>query len=149
MKVILKVDVKSLGKKDTIVNVSDGYARNYLFKNNLAVEVTNASMGELNSKTEAKQYKKDTERQRAEELAKKLGILNIEFKIKSGENGRVFGSVTSKDIAEKLLSQYKIEVDKKKIQLDEPIKTIGIRIIDIKLYEGVVASLKVIVNQEV
>ncbi len=148
MKVILIQDVKSLGKKDTIVNVSDGYARNFLFKNKLAIEAVPTNLNELNNKLESNKYKKDTEKAQAEELAKRIGQLTLEFAIKTGENGKTFGSVTSKDIADKLLQKEKIEVDKKKIILDEPIKMIGIKIVDIKLYEGVIGKIKILVKQE-
>ena len=149
MKVILTQDVKSLGKKDTVVNVNDGYARNYLFKNNLAVEANPTTMSQLNNKLDSNKFKKDTEKARAEELAKTIGNIVLEFAIKTGENGKTFGSVTSKDISDKLLEQEKIEVDKKKILLSEPIKMVGKRIVDIKLYEGVIGKINVVVKQEV
>ena len=148
MKVILLQDVKALGKKDAIVNVSDGYARNFLFKNKLAVEANNTTMNELNNKLDSNKFKKDTEKQEAEMLAKKLETLELEFAIKTGENGKTFGSVTSKDIAEKLKSKENIDIDKKKILLSEPIKMIGIRQVEIKLYEGVIGKIKVVVKQE-
>lgn len=149
MKVILTQDVKSLGKKDTVVNVNDGYARNYLFKNNLAVEANPTTMSQLNNKLDSNKFKKDTEKARAEELAKTIGNIVLEFAIKTGENGKTFGSVTSKDISDKLLEQERIEVDKKKILLSEPIKMVGKRVVDIKLYEGVIGKINVVVKQEV
>ena len=149
MKVILTQDVKSLGKKDTVVNVNDGYARNYLFKNNLAVEANPTTMSQLNNKLDSNKFKKDTEKARAEELAKTIGNIVLEFAIKTGENGKTFGSVTSKDISDKLLEKEKIEVDKKKILLSEPIKMVGKRVVDIKLYEGVIGKINVVVKQEV
>lgn len=148
MKVILLQDVKALGKKDAIVNVSDGYARNFLFKNKLAVEANNTTMNELNNKIDSNKFRKDTEKQEAEMLAKKLETLEIEFAIKTGENGKTFGSVTSKDIQEKLKVKENIDIDKKKILLAEPIKMIGIRQVEIKLYEGVIGKIKVVVKQE-
>lgn len=148
MKVILLQDVKALGKKDAIVNVSDGYARNFLFKNKLAVEANNTTMNELNNKLDSNKFKKDTEKQEAQMLAKKLETLELEFAIKTGENGKTFGSVTSKDIAEKLKAKENIDIDKKKILLAEPIKMIGIRQVEIKLYEGVIGKIKVVVKQE-
>lgn len=148
MKVILLQDVKALGKKDAIVNVSDGYARNFLFKNKLAVEANNTTMNELNNKLDSNKFKKDTEKQEAQRLAKKLETLELEFAIKTGENGKTFGSVTSKDIAEKLKAKENIDIDKKKILLAEPIKMIGIRQVEIKLYEGVIGKIKVVVKQE-
>lgn len=148
MKVILTQDVKALGKKDAIVNVSDGYARNFLFKNKLAIEANPTTLNELNNKLDSNKFKKDTEKADAEALAKAIGQVQLEFAIKSGENGKTFGSVTSKDIADKLLIQEKIEIDKKKILLDEPIKMIGIRTVDIKIYEGVIGKIKIVVKQE-
>ena len=148
MKVILLQDVKALGKKDAIVNVSDGYARNFLFKNKLAVEANNTTMNELNNKLDSNKFKKDTEKQEAQMLAKKLETLELEFAIKTGENGKTFGSVTSKDIAEKLKSKENIDIDKKKILLAEPIKMIGTKQVEIKLYEGVIGKIKVVVKQE-
>ena len=91
MKVILTQDVKALGKKDTVVNVNDGYARNYLFKNNLAVEANPTTMSQLNNKLDSNKFKKDTEKARAEELAKTIGNIVLEFAIKTGENGKTFG----------------------------------------------------------
>lgn len=149
MKVILTQDVKALGKKDTIVNVSDGYARNFLFKNKLAVEAGNSNLNELNNKLVANKYKKDTEKARAEELAQTISKITLEFSIKTGDNGKTFGSVTSKDISEKLLEKEKIEIDKKKIILSEPIKMVGIRTVEIKLAEGVIGKIKILVKQEV
>lgn len=148
MKVILMQDVKALGKKDSIVNVSDGYARNFLFKNKLAVEANATTMNELNNKLDANKFKKDTEKQQAQMLAKQIETMQLEFRIKTGDNGKTFGSVTSKDIAEKFLSEKKIEIDKKKILLEEPIKMIGTKIVEIKIYEGVIAKIKIVVKQE-
>ena len=95
MKVILMQDVKALGKKDSIVNVSDGYARNFLFKNKLAVEANATTMNELNNKLDANKFKKDTEKQQAQMLAKQIETMQLEFRIKTGDNGKTFGSVTS------------------------------------------------------
>lgn len=148
MKVILMQDVKALGKKDSIVNVSDGYARNFLFKNKLAVEANPTTMNELNNKIDANKFKKDTEKQEAQLLAKKIEAIELEFAIKTGENGKTFGSVTSKDIADKLLAEQKIQIDKKKILLQEPIKMIGTKLVEIKIYEGVIAKIKIVVKQE-
>ncbi len=149
MKVILKEDVKALGKKGAIVNVNDGYAKNFLFPKKLAVDANNENMKLLNDQKQAMDFKKETQKSNAQELKKELEKLNLVFKIKAGANGKIFGSVTSKDISEKLKSEYKIDVDKKQILLNEPIKTIGIVNVDIKLYEGIISKLKITVNQEV
>ena len=143
MKVILKENVKSIGKKDEIVNVSDGYARNFLFAKNLAVEATAGNMAKLKNKKNSEDFKKSKEKEQAEELAKKLGKITLEFKVKSGEKGKIFGGISSKEIAEKLKNDYQIEIDKKKIDLKEPIKILGIKRVDIKLFEGVVGTVKV------
>lgn len=143
MKVILKENIKSIGKKDEIINVSDGYARNYLFAKNLAVEANNANLAKLKSKQDSEKYKKNVEKEEAQKIADKMEKIKLQFKVKSGENGKVFGGVSSKEIAEKLEKDYSIKVDKKKIELKETIKTLGITKVQIKLYEGVIGTLKV------
>ena len=133
MKVILLDNVKGVGKKDEVINASDGYARNYLLPKKLAVEANVENMNKLNNKKEAANYKKDVEKQNAEELAKKIKGIMLKVKVKAGENGKIFGGVTSKEISENLKSQYNFEIDKKKIDLKEPIKTLGEFIVVIKL----------------
>ena len=142
MKVILKEDIKGVGKKDQIVNANDGYARNYLFPKNLAVPADKGNLTNLQSKQSSDAHKKELEKQAAKELAKKIEETILKLPVKSGENGKVFGSITTKEIQENLEKQYKIKVDKKKIQLAEPIKVLGTFNIDIKLYDGVIAKLK-------
>ena len=148
MKVILLDNIKGVGKKDEIINASDGYARNFLFPKKLAVEANTENLAKLNNKKEAAIYKKDKEKQEAEELAKKLKGIMLKIKVKSGENGKIFGGVTSKEISENLNAQYNLDIDKKKIELKETIKTLGGFVVTIKLYEGVVASLKIDVISE-
>ena len=148
MKVILLDNIKGVGKKDEIINASDGYARNYLLPKKLAVEANSENLSKLNNKKEAANYKKDVEKQNAEELAKKIKGIMLKIKVKAGENGKIFGGVTSKEISDNLKSQYNFIVDKKKIDLKETIKTLGEFNIDIKLYEGVIASLRVEVISE-
>lgn len=143
MKVILTENVKSIGKKDEIVNVSDGYARNYLFAKNLAVEANNANMAKLKSKKDSEKYKKDVEKAEAQKVAERLEKICLKIEVKVGENGKLFGGISSKEIAENLEKDYKIKVDKKKIELKEPIKTIGVTNVDVKLYEGVIGKIKV------
>ena len=142
MKVILKQDIKGVGKKNEVINASDGYARNFLFPKNLAVEATAENMQKLNSQNEAKQYKKDVEKEKAKEIAKKLENITLQIKVQAGENGRIFGSVSSKEIAENLEKQYKINIDKKKIELKEPIKVVGTRTVEARLFEGVIGKIK-------
>ena len=143
MKVILLDNIKGVGKKDEIINASDGYARNYLFPKKLAVEETKENLGKLESKNEANKFKKQNEKNDAIEVANKLKELVLTIKVKAGENGKIFGGVTSKEISENLKEQYKIEIDKKKIEVKETIKNIGRFTINIKLYEGVNAKLTV------
>ena len=143
MKVILLDNIKGVGKKDEVINASDGYARNYLFPKKLAVEANNENMLKLKAKQNGGEYKKGVEKEEATKLANKLKELTLIIKVKAGENGKIFGGVTTKEIAENLKSQYKIEIDKKKINLPETIKTIGTTIVDIKLYEGIIGKLKV------
>lgn len=148
MKVILLDNIKGVGKKDEVINASDGYARNYLLPKKLAVEANAENMSKLNNKKEAANYKKDVERQNAEELAKKLKGIMLKVKVKAGENGKIFGGVTSKEISDNLKSQYNFDIDKKKIELKETIKTLGSFNVTIKLFEGVVANLKIEVISE-
>ena len=143
MKVILKENVKSIGKKDEIVNVSDGYARNFLFPKNLAVEANTANLAKLKTKKDSESFKKNQEKEEAEKLAEKMEKVRLRFNVKTGENGKVFGGVSSKEIAEKLEKDHNFKVDKKKIDLKETIKTLGITKVNVKLYEGVIAVLNV------
>lgn len=143
MKVILKDNIKGVGKKNEVINASDGYARNFLFPKNLAVEATPENMQKLNSQNQAKQYKKDVEKEQAQQIAKKLESITVEIKVQAGENGKIFGSVSSKEISENLEKQYKITIDKKKIELKEPIKVLGVRTVEARLFEGVVGKIKI------
>lgn len=143
MKVILKADIKGVGKKDQIINASDGYANNYLFPKDLAVPADKGNMNNLKAKQESNEHRKELEREDARKDAKKIEGILLKMQVKSGENGKIFGSITSKEIAENLEKQYKIKVDKKKIMLQEPIKTLGMFNVEIKLYENIVAKLKI------
>lgn len=142
MKVILLDNIKGVGKKDEVINASDGYARNFLFPKKLAVEANAENMSKLKNKQASVQHKKDVEKDKAEEIAKRLKDITLTIKVKAGENGRIFGGVTSKEISENLKQQYKIEIDKKKIVLNEAIKNLGVFNVSIKLFEGVVGNLK-------
>ena len=143
MKVILKQDIKGVGKKDQVINASDGYARNYLFPKKLAVEANNENMLKLKAKQNSNEYKKNVEKEEATKIANKIKEITLTLKVKAGENGKIFGGVTSKEIAENLKTQYNIEIDKKKINLSETIKNLGTVIVDVKLYEGIIGKLKV------
>ena len=148
MKVILKADIKGVGKKDEIINASDGYARNFLFPKNLAVEANNENMAKLKAKKDSQQFQKNQQKEEAEEIADKLSKIILKIKVKSGENGKIFGGVSAKEIAQELENSYQIKVDKKKIDLKETIKTLGMRTIQIKLFEGVVGTLKIDILSE-
>ena len=125
MKVLLLADVKGQGKKDQIVEVSDGYARNFLFPKKLAVVADAKVLSETKSKEEAKQFRLKEEKAAAVALAAKLSALTVKITASSGGDGRLYGSITSKDIAEKLKEQHKIEIDKRKLVLAENIKAYG------------------------
>ena len=148
MKVILKADIKGVGKKDQLINASDGYARNFLFPKNLAVEANAENMSKLKGMQDSKAFKKSQEKEEAERIADKLSKILLKIKVKSGANGKIFGGVSSKEIAENLEKQYQIKVDKKKIDLKEPIKTLGTITVDIKLFEGVIGKVKVDIISE-
>jgi len=148
MKVVLLQDVKSLGKKDDIVNVSDGYARNFLFPKKLAVEATVGKLNEISDKKSSLENKKKKELEKAKALAEKLNKIEILVKTKAGVNGKLFGSITAKDIADIIKQKHKIEIDKKKIVLDDAIKSLGTQEVEIKVYPEVTAKVKVTVAQE-
>jgi large subunit ribosomal protein L9 len=146
MKVILLQDVKDLGKKDTVVSVSDGYARNFLFPRKAAVEASEGAMKTIADKQNSLVNKKNMELQAAKDLADKLNKIEISIKAKTGENGKLFGSITNKDIAELIKSQHKIEIDKKKIVMSDAIKTLGAYQAEIKVYPEVTAKVKITVS---
>lgn len=149
MKVILKQDVHNLGKKDKLVNVSDGYARNFLIPKGLAVEADSSAMNELKMRENAEKNRKENETINAKKLAEKIKGITVVFQSKAGDNGKLFGSITSKDIAEKLEKDHRIQVDKRKIILPEALKALGKYDIEIKLHMGISAILKVrIENQD-
>ena len=148
MKVILTQDIKSVGNKGQILDASDGYARNFLLPKKLAVVADATNLNELKMKQDANKYRRDMTMANAKELSEKMKEYELVFKIKAGDNGKTFGSVTSKDIAEQLNKKYFVEVDKKKICLDDAIKTLGVYNIEIKLFEGISGFIKVSVIAE-
>lgn len=149
MKVVLNQDVKGIGKKLQIVEVSEGYARNYLLPKKIASIADNKNLSEAKTKNEALKFKKQKELEAANNEKEKIEKVYIEFKEKTGKNGKLFGSVTEKEIAEKLKEKTNIEVNKKKIVLKEQIKELGTYKAEIKLYEGVVATLKIVVINKI
>lgn len=148
MKVILKQDVKALGKKDAMVEVSDGYARNFLLPKGLAMEATADNINVMNQKNYSDQVKKDKALAQAKELAEKLKEITVVIKTKAGENGKLFGSITTKEIADKLKEQHKLDIDKKKMVMDETIKSLGTTTVEAKLHPGVSTKFTVKVTQE-
>ena len=148
MKVILLQDIKNVGKKDEIINANDGYARNFLFPKNLAVEANKDNLLKLQAKKDSKQHKKNLEVEEFKKQADKIKDITLEIKVKAGSNGKIFGGVTSKEISEELKNQYKMEIDKKKIILKETIKNIGTFSVDIKFEDGVNAKLTINVISE-
>lgn len=146
MKVVLKQDVKGLGKKGELVNASDGYARNFLFPKNLAVETNAQNMSELKNREQAEKYRIATETAAAKANADKMSGKTIKLTAKAGANGKLFGSVTSKELAEKINDEFGIKVDKKKISCDD-IKQFGTYEFEVKLYTGISAKLFVMVGE--
>ena len=147
MKVILKQDVKGTGKKGEILDVSDGYAKNFLLKKGLAEQASSVAVTSLKLQQEAEARRKAEEIREIRELAKKMDKSKVTVSIKCGENGKVFGSVTSKEIASKL-AELGFDVDKKKILLKEALKTVGDYAVEIRLMEGVSAKIFVTVIPE-
>jgi large subunit ribosomal protein L9 len=148
LKVILKEEVKGLGKKEDMVNVSDGYARNFLFPRGVAVEATKDNLNIMKTRKDAEKTKADRERTHAESYAEKIAGISLVLKCKAGAHSQLFGSITSKDIADGLKAKFRLDVDKKKIALDEPIKALGEHTVNIRLHQGVTAKLKVSVEPE-
>lgn len=146
MKVILKQDVKSLGKKGDLVNASDGYARNYLFPKGLAVEANASAMNDFNNKESAKKFHKAEEIKAAQEIADKLEGKTFKLTAKAGTNGKLFGSVTSKDVAKKISDDMKIDIDKRKIVMQD-IKAFGTVQAEVKVYQGISAKIFVQVSE--
>lgn len=148
MKVILNQDVKGQGKKGDLVNVSDGYARNFLFPRNLAVEANAQAMSEKANKDSAAAFRLAEEKAAAEAKKAKIDGKTLKIVGKAGQNGKLFGSITPKEIVEVLKTQYGLEVDKKKISLRSEIKTFGTFECDVKLYTGIVANMNIEVVSE-
>lgn len=146
MKVILIEDVKSLGKKGETVNVSDGYARNMLFPKKLAVEATARNMNDLKLKKAHEEKVAKEQLEAAKAFAAEIAKSQVKVSVKVGEGGRTFGSVSSKEIAEAAKAQLGFDIDKKKIQMSNPIKSVGTTSVSVKLHSKVTAELKVIVE---
>lgn len=147
MKVILLADIKSVGKKGDVINTSDGYARNYLFPRKLAQEATEENLHIINAKKENERRKKVAEMEEAQALAEQLKGKELKLVVKTGESGRLFGAITSKDIAELIKKQFNVNIDKKKIVMDT-LKQTGTYDIELKIYPEVSTKIKVVIVPE-
>ncbi|MBO5007140.1 MAG: 50S ribosomal protein L9 [Clostridia bacterium] len=147
MKVVLLADVKSPGKKGQVIDVSEGYAKNFLFPKKLAVAANNQILTEIKGKEESRLHNIELEKKAARETAEKLSAVTVRITTKAGTDGRTYGSVTAKDVAEALEAQHKIKVDRRKITLDNPIKAFGTYILDVKLYADISGKITVSVTE--
>ena len=148
MKVIFTEDVKGKGKKGQVKDVPDGYARNYLLKNNLAVPATKGNVKVQEAKENKQHQLELQEVEDAKNLRETLAGLTVEVKAKSGEGGRLFGSITSKQIADELKKSHNIKIDKRKIELNEPIRALGYRDLEVKLHPEVIGKVKVHISEQ-
>lgn len=141
MKVILLKDIKGTGKKDQIIEASDGFARNYLFPRKLAVEASASNLNAIENAKSAQSHRKEVERQEAQELARKMGDMVVEIAVRAGENGRLYGKVTNQEVADALKAKYGMDIDKRKITVDA-VKNVGQTEAVIKLYPEISAKIK-------
>ncbi|MFI3231541.1 MAG: 50S ribosomal protein L9 [bacterium] len=148
MKVILLEDVKGVGKKDDIINANDGYAKNFLFPKNLAVSADKNNLNKVGNIKKLEEEKKQQEYEEALELSKKIEANDLSLSMKLGNNGKLFGAVTSKELATALKDKFDIKIDKKKIVLTEPIKHLGTQQVGVKIHPKVTAKLKVIITEQ-
>lgn len=149
MKVILQKDVKGLGKAGDIANASDGYARNYLIPRGLVVEASTGNVNEVKQQKMAAEKRKEKEQTEAQKLKERLEKLTVTLSAKAGEGGRLFGSITNKEISDALNKQHHIELDKRKINLPEPIRVLGETTVEVKVYPNMAGTLKIKVQAEV
>ena len=147
MKVVLLQDVKSIRKKGELVNVSDGYARNFLLPRKLAKEANAQAMNELKNAEAAREYKLRTEKENAEKAAQELSGKTVKIRGKAGQGGKLFGSVTARELAEEIKRQLDVDVDKRKIVLENDIKAFGTYTFEVKLYAGVTATMHAVVTE--
>lgn len=148
MKVILLADVKGVGKKDQTINASEGYAKNFLFPRKLAVEASSGNLKKLDNQKKAEDLQRQEELDAAKALGEKVAQQKVIIKVKTGDNGKLFGAVTNKEIAVALKEQTGLAIDKKKISLSEPIKSIGEKEVTVKLHPKVSVKLKVEIEQQ-
>ena len=147
MKVLLLADVKGKGKKDQIINVSDGYARNFLFPKKLAVEADAKAMADAKNKEDARLFKIEQDKAAAREMAEKLSAVTVKIKASAGADGRLYGSITTSEIAAELKAQHGLEVDRRKIVADGAIKAFGSYTLDVKLYPEILGKINLVVCQ--
>ena len=148
MKVVLIQDVKGQGKKNDIIDVSDGYARNFLFPRKLAIVADAKAINDVKNKKSSEEHKIELEKANAREIATRLGETKVVISAEAGKDGRFYGAITSKDISDALKAQAKLDIDKRKIALDAPIKAFGTYIVDVKLYSGISGKLNVQVKEK-
>jgi large subunit ribosomal protein L9 len=146
MRVILKSEVKGLGRAGDIKDVADGYARNYLLPKGLAIEATGSQLKHLAQERESEKSKKDRAHGDAEALAKRIGEVTLVFKLKAGEHGKTFGSVTAKEVAEALAKEANAEIDRTKVVLHEPLKSLGVHTVEVRLLSDVRANVTVAIE---
>ena len=147
MQVILTQDVKGQGKKGQMVKVSDGYARNYLLPKGLATEATKENINVMKGKAESLEYKLKVEREEAQKIVDQMKEIEVVLTAKAGANGKLFGSITSKDVADALIKQHHIKIDKKKFVMPDGIKTLGTTEVEVKVYTQITGKLKVVVKE--
>lgn len=148
MRVIFLQDVKGKGKKGEVKEVPDGYAMNYLFKNNLAEEATPANLRKLEARKKKEKEREQAEKEAAEKLKEKLASITVEIAAKAGEGGRLFGSITSKQIAEELKKKHNMSIDRRKIDLKEPLRSLGHHQVEVKLHPEVSGTIRVHVVEQ-
>ncbi|MBQ8207397.1 MAG: 50S ribosomal protein L9 [Clostridia bacterium] len=148
MKVILTQDVKAQGKKGQMIEVSDGYGRNYLIARGLAIPADNKAINELKNREAAAQHKIEVEKQEARDIAAKLEGILVKFNVAAGGDGRLYGSVTSKDIAEELEKKHGVSIDKRKILLADPLKAFGSYTVEVKLYPEITGKINVMITEK-
>lgn len=146
MKVILLEDIKGVGKKDQVIDVKDGYAKNFLFKQNKAVIANDENLNKLKGKLDKRAFDKEKQREEAKRLEKDLKLKTIKIEKAVGENDKLFGTITTAEISEALKTQENIDIDKKNIILEDKVQTPGVYLVNIKLYEGITTKLKVLVK---
>ena len=147
MKVILLEDIKGKGKKDQVIEVSDGYAKNYLLKQKLAIEASATALNELAGKEAARQHRYEIEKAAAIETAKKLEAMTLVLHHEVGKDNKLYGAITTKDIAEELKNKFGVDIDKKKLCIEAPIKTLGMYIIKAKLFDNISANITIEVKK--